>query len=165
MKKWLVLGLAAVVVVGAWWSFLRPTPSPVVASTDLKGQLVSTDALRGKPYLVNFWATSCITCVKEMPDLIALHEEFAAKGFQTVAVAMSYDRPDFLNQFVQDRKLPFLVIHDLDQAWAKAWGDVAVTPTTFIVDRKGYVTRRYVGEPDFDALRQWLKEELAAAAS
>jgi peroxiredoxin len=165
MKKWLVLGLAAVVVVGAWWSFLRPTPSPVVASTDLKGQLVSTNALRGKPYLVNFWATSCITCVKEMPDLIALHEEFAAKGFQTVAVAMSYDRPDFLNQFVQDRKLPFLVIHDLDQAWAKAWGDVAVTPTTFIVDRKGYVTRRYVGEPDFDALRQWLKEELAAAAS
>jgi peroxiredoxin len=164
MKKWLVLGLAAVVVVGAWWSFLRPTLSPVVVSTDLKGQLVSTDALRGKPYLVNFWATSCITCVKEMPDLIALHEEFAAKGFQTVAVAMSYDRPDFLNQFVQDRKLPFLVIHDLDQAWAKAWGDVAVTPTTFIVDRKGYVTRRYVGEPDFDALRQWLKEELAAAS-
>ncbi len=163
MKKWLVLGLVAVVVVGAWWSFLRPTPSPVVASTDLKGQLVSTDALRGKPYLVNFWATSCVTCVKEMPDLIALHEEFAAKGFQTVAVAMSYDRPDFLNQFVQDRKLPFWVIHDLDQAWAKAWGDVAVTPTTFIVDRKGYVTRRYVGEPDFDALRQWLKEELAAA--
>lgn len=164
MKKWLILGLAAVVVVGAWWSFLRPALSPVVASTDLKGQLVSTDALRGKPYLVNFWATSCITCVKEMPDLIALHEEFAAKGFQTVAVAMSYDRPDFLNQFVQDRKLPFLVIHDLDQAWAKAWGDVAVTPTTFIVDRKGYVTRRYVGEPDFDALRQWLKEELAAAS-
>jgi peroxiredoxin len=164
MKKWLVLGLVAVVVVGAWWSFLRPTPSPVLASTDLKGQLVSTDALRGKPYLVNFWATSCVTCVKEMPNLIALHEEFAAKGFQTVAVAMSYDRPDFLNQFVKDRKLSFLVIHDLDQAWAKAWGDVAVTPTTFIVDRKGNVTRRYVGEPDFDALRQWLKEELAAAS-
>ena len=164
MKKWLVLGLVVVMVAGAWWSFLRPTPSPVVASADLKGQLISTEALRGKPYLVNFWATSCITCVKEMPDLIALHEEFAEKGFQTVAVAMSYDRPDFLNQFVQDRKLPFLVIHDLDQAWAKAWGDVAVTPTTFIVDRKGYVTRRYVGEPDFDALRQWLKEELATAS-
>ena len=163
MKKWLSLGLVLILVAGAWWSFLRPSPSPVVASQDLKGQLVSTEALRGKPYLVNFWATSCITCVKEMPDLIALHEEFAEKGFQTVAVAMSYDRPDFLNQFVLDRGLPFLVIHDLDQSWARAWGDVAVTPTTFIVDRNGYVTRRYVGEPDFNSLRQWLVQELAAA--
>jgi peroxiredoxin len=164
MKKWLVLGLVLVMVAGAWWSFLRPSRSPVVASQDLTGQLVSTEELRGKPYLVNFWATSCVTCVKEMPDLIALHEEFSNKGFQTVAVAMSYDRPDFLNQFVEDRKLPFLVIHDLDQAWAKAWGDVAVTPTTFIVDRHGKVTRRYVGEPDFDSLRKWLKQELAAAS-
>lgn len=164
MKKWLVLGLVLVMVAGAWWSFLRPSPSPVVVSQDLKGQLVSTEALRGKPYLVNFWATSCITCVKEMPDLIALHEEFSNKGFQTVAVAMSYDRPDFLNQFVEDRKLPFPVIHDLDQAWAKAWGDIAVTPTTFIVDRHGNVTRRYVGEPDLDSLRKWLKQELAAAS-
>jgi peroxiredoxin len=164
MKKWLVLSLVLVMVAGAWWSFLRPSLSPVVASQDLKGQLASTEALRGKPYLVNFWATSCITCVKEMPDLIALHEEFSSKGFQTVAVAMSYDRPDFLNQFVEDRKLPFLVIHDLDKAWAKAWGDITVTPTTFIVDRHGNVTRRYVGEPDFDSLRKWLKQELAAAS-
>ena len=73
MKKWLSLGLVLVLVAGALWFSLRPSPSPVVASQDLKGQLVSTEALRGKPYLVNFWATSCITCVNEMPDLIALH--------------------------------------------------------------------------------------------
>ena len=54
MKKWLSLGLVLVLVAGALWFSLRPSPSPVVASQDLKGQLVANEALRGKPYQVNF---------------------------------------------------------------------------------------------------------------
>ena len=111
-------------------------------------------------YLVNFWATSCVTCVKEMPDLMAVHKEFEAKGYTTIAVAMSYDRPDYIATFVKDRQLPFLVIHDRDNAWAKAYGDVSVTPTTFLVDAKGRIIKRYVGEPNFPELRKILAKEL-----
>jgi hypothetical protein len=54
------------------------------------------------------------------------------------------------------------VLHDTDNQWAKAWGDVSVTPTTFVVDAKGRVYKRFVGEPDFESLRRWLSKNLTA---
>jgi len=157
----LVLGLIAVVAIGAA-VFLRSTPAPAVSGQTISGQAVTPASLSGKPYLVNFWATSCVTCVKEMPDLVAVHKEFAARGYQTIAVAMSYDRPDYIETFVRDRELPFHVIHDKDSAWARAYGDVAVTPTTFVVDRDGRIIKRYVGEPNFAELRKILDRELSS---
>jgi peroxiredoxin len=54
------------------------------------------------------------------------------------------------------------VIHDKDSTWAKAYGDVAVTPTTFVVDRDGRIIKRYVGEPNFAELRKILDRELSS---
>lgn len=140
---------------------LRAQPAPSLSGKTIAGEVVGPEALKGRPYLVNFWATSCVTCVKEMPDLTAVHQEFQARGYQTIAVAMSYDRADYIARFVQDRGLPFLVIHDQDGAWAKAYGDVAVTPTTFLVDREGKIIKRYVGEPNFSELRKIILRELS----
>jgi peroxiredoxin len=140
---------------------LRAQSAPAVSGKTIAGEVVGPETLKGKPYLVNFWATSCVTCVKEMPDLTAVHQEFQARGYQTIAVAMSYDRPEYIASFVRDRSLPFLVIHDQDGAWAKAYGDVAVTPTTFLVDRDGKIIKRYVGEPNFSELRKIISRELS----
>lgn len=160
-RRRLIVSVAAVgglAAIGTWAT--RAAPAPGVSGQTLSGELVSTQALRGKPYLVNFWATSCVTCVREMPDLIALHQAFEAKGFRTLAVAMHYDRPEFIERFVKDRGLPFWVLHDQDNQWAKAWGDVSVTPTTFVVNADGHIHKRFVGEPDFDGLRSWLTKTL-----
>ena len=160
-KKPLLAVLLIVAIIATAAAFLlRAAPAPVVSGQTISGQAVSSGALNGKPYLVKFWATSCVTCVKEMPDLMAVHKEFEAKGYTTIAVAMSYDRPDYIATFVKDRQLPFLVIHDRDNAWAKAYGDVSVTPTTFLVDAKGRIIKRYVGEPNFPELRKILAKEL-----
>ncbi|NBW01171.1 MAG: TlpA family protein disulfide reductase [Betaproteobacteria bacterium] len=153
------LFILAAIAIGAAM-MLRAQPAPPLSAKTITGDLVSPDTLKGKPYLVNFWATSCVTCVKEMPDLTAVHQEFQARGYQTIAVAMSYDRPDYIASFVRDRSLPFLVIHDQDGTWAKAYGDVAVTPTTFLVDRDGKIIKRYVGEPNFSELRKIISREL-----
>lgn len=155
----LVLVLLAALAIGAALA-LRAPAAPMVSGTTISGVAVDAVGLKGKPYLVNFWATSCVTCVKEMPDLVAIHKEFSAKGYQTIAVAMSYDRPDYIASFVKDRELPFMVIHDQDGAWARAYGDVAVTPSTFVVDRQGKIVKRYVGEPNFSELRKILSREL-----
>lgn len=153
-----VLGLLAF---SAW--FFSGAPSvPVVAGTTLKGQPISTQSLQGRPYLVNFWATSCVTCVKEMPDLIHLHQQFSGRGFEVVAVAMAYDVPEYLQRFVEERGLPFAVIHDLSGQWASGFGDIRVTPTTFLVDADGQILKRYVGVPDFDFLKRWLEQALPA---
>jgi peroxiredoxin len=150
--------LLAGTLLAAW--LLRAPMAPQVSGQTITGQAVSSQSLQGKPYLVNFWATSCVTCVKEMPDIVAVHQAFADKGYQTIAVAMSYDRPDYIASFVQDRNLPFMVVHDKDNQWAQAFGDVSVTPTTFVVDGKGRIIKRYVGEPDFADLKRIIAREL-----
>ena len=127
----------------------------------LDGTTTTTKDLQGKVMLVNFWATTCVTCVKEMPDLVATHNKYQAKGFETVAVAMAYDRPDWVLHFAQTRQLPFKVAMDNTGEVATAWGDVKLTPTTYLVDRQGRIVKRYVGEPDFGALHQLIEKLLA----
>ena len=129
----------------------------------LDGSTTSTEDFRGKVTLVNFWATSCVTCVAEMPELIATHKQFAGKGFDTVAVAMQYDPPAYVVNFAETRKLPFKVALDNTGAIAKAWGDISMTPTTFLLDREGKIVKRYVGQPDFAELHQLINKLLAKA--
>lgn len=138
-------------------------PAPEVAYTLLDGQKGTLEQLRGKVVLVNFWATSCVTCVKEMPQLVATHRKYAARGYETLAVAMSYDQPQYVANFAASRQLPFRVVVDDKGSIAKSFGDVRLTPTTFLIDKRGRVVKRYVGEPDFAALNKLVEELLAGA--
>lgn len=139
------------------------TPAPNVAYTLLDGSKTSTDELRGKVVLVNFWATDCVTCVKEMPQIVATHEKYKARGYETVAVAMSYDPPAYVINFAQSRKLPFGVAIDNTGAIAKSFGQVQLTPTSVLIDKHGRIVKRYVGEPDFAALHTLVEKLLADA--
>ncbi len=111
--------------------------------------------------MVNFWATSCTTCVAEMPELIATYNKYKARGYDTVAVAMSYDPPSYVVNFAQTRQLPFKVAIDNTGAVAKAWGDIQLTPTTFLVNKRGEIVKRYVGAPNFAELHQLVEKLLA----
>ena len=136
--------------------------APVSRFLLLDGSTLDSSALKGKVALVNFWATTCTTCVAEMPKLVATHNKFAAQGFETVAIAMSYDPPSYVVNFAETRKLPFKVAIDNTGAVAKAWGDVRLTPTTYIVNKRGEIVKSYVGAPDFPALHQLIEKLLAA---
>jgi thiol-disulfide isomerase/thioredoxin len=129
----------------------------------LDGSSKKTEDLKGKVTLVNFWATSCTTCVAEMPKIIATYDKYKGKGFDTLAVAMSYDPPNYVVNYAETRKLPFNVAIDNTGAAAKAWGDVQLTPTTFVVNKKGEIVKRYVGEPDFAELHRLIEKLLAEA--
>lgn len=128
----------------------------------LDGSVLRTADLRGKVTLVNFWATTCVTCVKEMPALVATYEKFAPRGYDTVAVAMSYDPPAWVVNFARSRQLPFKVALDNTGNIAKAWGDVKLTPTTYLVDKQAQIVKRYVGEPEMGALHALIEKLLAA---
>ena len=127
----------------------------------LAGSKKTTADLKGKVTLVNFWATSCVTCVAEMPKLVATHQKYKAQGYDTLAVAMSYDPPNYVVNYAQTRQLPFSVAIDNTGAAAKAWGDVQLTPTTFLVNKRGQIVKQFVGEPDFAALHQLIEKLLA----
>ena len=163
IKHWLG-GLAVVAFAGIGaYVYLDTGRSAAPESTFvlLDGSRQSTADLRGKVTLVNFWATSCTTCVAEMPEIIATHKKYATQGFETMAVAMSYDPPSYVVNFAETRKLPFKVAIDNTGAVAKAWGDVRLTPTTYIVNKGGEIVKSYVGAPDFPALHQLIEKLLA----
>jgi peroxiredoxin len=127
----------------------------------LDGTTLRVQQLEGQVALINFWATSCTSCVAEMPDLIATHQKFKARGFDTVAVAMSYDPPSYVVNFAQTRQLPFKVAIDNTGGVARAWGDVKLTPTTFLLNKRGQIVKRFVGTPDFVELHQLIDKLLA----
>lgn len=127
----------------------------------LDGSTTTTADLKGKVTLVNFWATTCVTCVKEMPSLVSTHQKYKDKGYETIAVAMSYDQPAWVANYAQSRQLPFKVALDNTGELARNWGDVKLTPTTYLVDKQGRIVKRFVGEPDFGTLHQLIENLLA----
>jgi peroxiredoxin len=166
MKLTRHLAVALVVLaIGTAAAFYRygysHSAAPDVAFTRLDGTPAQLGELKGKVVLVNFWATTCAICVREMPQMVATHQKFAARGYETLAVAMSYDPPASVVNFTESRQLPFTVVIDNTGSVARAFGDVAVTPTTVLINKRGEIVKRYVGEPDFAALHQLVETLLA----
>lgn len=158
-RRWMILGLPVLLsacMAGA------PSDLPDLPFTQLDGSQHRTSDFKGKVTVLNFWATSCTTCVREMPQIVATHQRFQSRGLETLAVAMSYDPPAYVMQFAQTRQLPFRVAIDHDGSLAKAFGDVQLTPTTLVINREGRIVKRYVGEPDFEALNALLGQLLAS---
>ena len=154
----LLTAATALALAGTGCSSSEPAPPSTFVLLD--GSKSTTADLKGKVTLVNFWATTCVSCVKEMPQLAATYDKFKSRGFETVAVAMSYDPPSYVVSFAQSRQIPFKVAIDNTGEVARAWGDIKITPTTFIVNKNGQIVKRYIGEPDFDALHQLLDKLL-----
>ena len=160
--KWAVGAAAAVIVAaGAFFVAGGATAAPDTTFVLLDGSKKSTADLKGKVTLVNFWATSCVTCVAEMPKMVSTFNQYHGKGYDHLAVAMSYDPPSYVVNYAQTRKLPFEVAIDNTGAVAKAWGEVQLTPTSYLVNKKGEIVKRYVGEPDFAELHALIEKLLA----
>ncbi len=170
LKLPVTFGALGVLLLAGWlaWNALARAPlAPRIDYKLLDGVTLSQQQLRGKVVLVNFWATSCTTCVGEMPKMIKTYDRFAPKGFELVAVSMSYDQPTFVRHFVADGPdgaLPFPVAFDSGGQIAKAFGDVRLTPTSFLIDKSGHIVKRYVGPPDFSELHGLIGRLLAQRA-
>ncbi len=156
-----ILAVLGVVLFFALSLFKKEAAPPVTFKT-IDGQQLTTESLRGKVVLVNFWATSCSSCIKEMPELVQTYTKYRERGFEMVAVAMSYDPPNYVLNYAQTRQLPFKVAFDADGSNAKAFGDVQLTPTTFLIDKQGNILKRYVGVPEFASMHQLIEKALAA---
>jgi peroxiredoxin len=152
--------LAAIAVAAIFFLYPRKT-APEVRFSALSGETFSTSELRGKVVLVNFWATYCASCVKEMPQLAETHRKFAPRGYETVAVAVRKDDPARVAQFAASRALPFKVVLDSSGEAAREFGNVRITPMSFLIDRQGRVLKRYVGEPDWAEFHRLVEGALA----
>ena len=162
-RRYLILSLVALGVAGiaGYSALVAAKPAPDVTFTSLKGEKVSTGELRGRVVLVNFWATDCAVCIREMPALVKTYDKYRQQGFELVAVAMRYDPPNYVINYTDKNALPFRVALDPMGGHAKAFGDVKLTPTTIVIDKRGNIAARIVGEPDFEKLESLIEQKLA----
>ncbi len=155
------IGLVVAALAVAGYMTINSKPlAPQVTYISIKGDKIGPAHLRGKVVMVNFWATSCVSCVREMPQMVDTYNKYKGQGLELVAVAMKYDPPNYVVNFTETRKLPFPVALDSAGDIAKSFGDVSLTPTTFLIDKEGRIIKRYVGEPDFAALHKLLEQTL-----
>ena len=159
----LILGFAvlAVAAFAGYRALFATTAAPGVTFTSLQGEHVTTRALRGRVVLVNFWATDCAVCVKEMPRLVETYRKYHGRGFDLIAVAMRYDPPNYVINYTEKNALPFRVALDPMGQLAQAFGDVKLTPTTVVIDKRGNIVARILGEPDFAKLDALIEQKLA----
>jgi len=129
----------------------------------LKGNEISLNKATG-PVLVNFWSTSCVVCVHEMPAMAKLYRDYTGKGFELIAVAMPYDAPNAVLELATAQKLPFPVALDLQGKAVDAFASVKGTPTSYLLNAQGDVVKRYVGAIKIDNLRQELDKLLAVGS-
>ena len=156
----LPLGGIASLVCLVWLLLLMAPYAPPAVFTTINGQIIRMAQLKGRPVLVNFWATTCSACVEEMPKLVQTYNTYHQSGLELIAVAMPYDPASQVNQFATTYKLPFPVALDSTGILSHQFGDINLTPTTFLYDKEGKQIQRYVGTLDFAKLQSFLKKEL-----
>ncbi len=154
--KDIAIALFAIALIGilayVWFTPSGIKQAPALNVTTLGGQRIALQKFRGKPVLVTFWATTCPGCIKEMPHLVELYNELAPRGLEIIALAMAYDPEKQVREMVRQKQLPYKVAPDRDGAAAKAFGDVKLTPTSFLIDPSGRIVQQTLGEMDMDAL-------------
>ena len=124
-------------------------PAPSFRVARLGGGELSLDALRGKVVLVNFWATWCAPCEKEMPAMQRLFEQLAPRGFELVAISVDeQDAP--VAKFRERLRLSFPIGLDPKKEAAQRYQSLRY-PESFLIDRQGILVARYIGERDWDA--------------
>ena len=112
---------------------------------------------KGKVVLLNFWATWCGPCKREIPDLIMLQKQYAGQGLQIVGVA--FDQKPLVEQYVAEAEINYEVLIGTDDV-ATAFGGVPVIPKTFLIDRKGKIITTFEGMQEKKVLEQEIQKLL-----
>ncbi len=128
----------------------KTVPAPGFTLKDMDGKKFSLKDYRGKVVLLNFWATWCPPCRREMPSIERLHQYFKGKDFVVLALNQM-ESGDQVFTFTGDLgvDLTFPILFDKDSSVSRAYG-VQGLPTTYIIDKKGNVRFRAIGGREFD---------------
>jgi peroxiredoxin len=158
-----IFAVALVAVMAYVW--LAPAGmnrAPDVRMTTLDGRTLQLSELSGQPVLVTFWATTCPSCVHEIPYLNALHEELGPRGLEVIGIAMDYDPPAQVTEMVRTRDIRYTIALDSTGEAAKAFGDVRLTPTSFLIAPDGRIVHQKIGDLDMPWVRGRIEGMLAS---
>lgn len=154
-KTVLAIILGLVLLLAGCQTSPTPTPTPTTGSQvgnlapdftllDLNGQAVSLSSLRGKPVLLNFWATWCSPCRQEMPYLQQINAEWAPKGLVLLAIDIGENSVQ-VKTFLENNGLSLPTLLDSDRTVSTRLYNIKYYPTTIFIDTNGIIQRKVIG--------------------
>ena len=172
-RQWILTGAFAVtgLGVGVGLSYWRHSPKQLAEpagwvfdlrlqkAAQARGELLSLAEFRGKPLVVNFWATWCPPCVEEMPELSAFYDKFRPKGVQLLGIAV--DSPSNVREFLEERQFsyPLVVAGANGSELASRLGSrIDAFPYTVLVAPNGQVVEQKMGRIYEEELIKWVED-------
>lgn len=148
-KDLAVIGFILVLAALLLFLWLSPSGHPMAPTAhfkDLNSKEFTLAQLKGRPVIINFWATTCPGCVKEIPMLINTADKYASSQLIIIGVAMDYDPPEQVREMVRRKKMNYTIVLDTNGQLAKSFNNVTLTPTTFFINRQGQIVKNKLGE-------------------
>jgi cytochrome c biogenesis protein CcmG/thiol:disulfide interchange protein DsbE len=160
MKKLLPILLAAPLLAAGL--VLAPNASAADKAPDyaLKaasdGKVQKLADLKGKVVLLDFWATWCPPCREEIPDFVSLQKQYGKQGLQVVGISVDKGGTEGVVKFMDENKINYPILMS-EGATEKAYGGIRAIPTTFLIDRKGNIVKKYIGGTSKETFEKDLK--------
>lgn len=126
---------------------MAQTKAPDFSLKDMNGRSVSLASLKGRPVILNFWATWCPPCKAEMPSLNKLYLDLKKRGLEVIAISTDTS-PSHVSEFLSKTRLDFTIALDDSRSVSKLY-KVFSMPTTFLINRDGTITEKLYGEYDW----------------
>lgn len=143
----------------------NPVPAPDLALETMDGRTINLADQKGKVVLVNFWATWCGPCRREIPDLVDLYSEMKSDGLEIVGIAVDQEGAEVVRPFVEEQSINYPIVLDPDQSTESHFDAMYGLPTTYVVNPQGQIVRRILGVFPIDEMKPTLEEMLKANSS
>ena len=133
------------------------TSAPVFSLRDLDGRTFRLSDFKGKPVVIDFWATWCAPCRASLPHLSALQERYRDQGLVVMGLSLDDIQPQQVRRYTERMRLKFR-IGMADEKVLDLYGPIRSIPTTIFIDRKGHMVRRVVGYIDPETVEAYALE-------
>ena len=170
MKKNILTGGILLLFIGAGLilspkSLFPANGLPDLAVKTIDGREINLQSLKGSPLLVTFWATTCHSCLREMPHLVELYHELHPAGLKMLAISMAYDPPNRVVALAEQNNIPYPIALDIDGRAARALGNISLTPASLLFAPNGRIIQQNTGLMDMPRLKRVIKKLLDSRQS
>ncbi len=158
--KRIVIGLMVFILFAGGYMFWKSTTVKIpqnLVFTTITGDKI---AMKKAVFLVNFWATDCASCIKEIPDLKHLYKKYQPQGLEMIGITMYYDLPNHVVAMTKAKQITYPISLDLKREYAKIFGEIELTPSTLLINSNGEVIFKKTGLFDLKNLEKVIEKSL-----